>query len=531
MEIVRKTTKTPLEDEAPVEDSLEPLQDQTPSELGDELFGRICDLMSGRQSGGAPAAGSSGKVRPIQNGPNPGGGQGSAAGSAVLLSQMSTVQSGIRSETANISSSEFIENIEIDQNFIDRLQNTLVEERDRIYGSMDRRQIPEADNNVIELVGMLFEYMLKEEALPNVVKALLSRLHTPLLKVAVLDRQFFVKTKHPARKLLNDMTSAGIRWVDETQVDRSVFPKMKEIVDKILLDFDNDVTIFETLAEEFETHINELRQRAELIEKRTSEAANGQDKLLAARSRAQEEIKKLQRGKPIGASAHEFLQRLWSDKLTFILLRNPDATDSEDWQQTAALALRIINSCLPATTEQQREKRLLELDSLQQELRKTTKSLQQADREKLLLALFNRQKQVLETIDAECTAQVTENEPEPAAESVPESRPTIPELSAEQAAMIEKLKSIPFGTWFEFTDEADNRQRAKLSWRSTVTEKFMFVDQMGVKAAVISMQELTDNMLNGKVRTLSVDKKPFVDRALSAIHKMLDRGTRKTASA
>ena len=88
--------------------------------------------------------------------------------------------------------------------------------------------------------------------------------------------------------------------------------------------------------------------------------------------------------------------------------------------------------------------------------------------------------------------------------------------------MLEKLKDIPFGTWFEFHRTGKPKSRAKLSWRSTVTEKFMFVDQMGVKAAVISMRDLADCMLNGKVRIAVDEKKPFVDRALSAIHRMLD---------
>ena len=87
--------------------------------------------------------------------------------------------------------------------------------------------------------------------------------------------------------------------------------------------------------------------------------------------------------------------------------------------------------------------------------------------------------------------------------------------------MIEKLKSIPFGTWFEFQKPGNPKKRAKLSWRSTVTEKFMFVDQMGVKAAVVSMYELADCMLEGTVRVATAEKRPFVDRALNAIHRML----------
>jgi hypothetical protein len=45
---------------------------------------------------------------------------------------------------------------------------------------------------------------------------------------------------------------------------------------------------------------------------------------------------------------------------------------------------------------------------------------------------------------------------------------------------------------------------------------------MGIKAAVVCMHELADGVLNGTVRIVATEKKPFVDRALSAIHRMLD---------
>ena len=52
----------------------------------------------------------------------------------------------------------------------------------------------------IDLVGMLFEYMLSDEHLPDSVKALLSYLHTPFLKIAFIDKDFFEQPEHPARK-------------------------------------------------------------------------------------------------------------------------------------------------------------------------------------------------------------------------------------------------------------------------------------------------------------------------------------------
>ncbi len=541
IEIVEtQAADTEADDEAESDAGSEAYEDQDGSELGDEIFGRICELMSGRRThGAAPAANGRGNVSPIRGaggvpaggggGGGGGGGYGNAGGGSgdgpagssagtTLVSQISSLQHSVQGGGA-VSSADFIENIEVDEHLIENLQTTLADEREKIFRGVDRRKLSNADTDVIELVGMMFEYMLKEENLPNVVKALLSRLHTPLLKVAVVDRDFFTNNSHSARKLLNDMTAAGIRWVEESQADRGIFPKMKEIVDKVLLDFKEDISIFDELLADFTKATDELAQRANRVEQRTNEAANGQEKLQAARARAQKKLREICQGKAVADPARDFLQRIWADKLTFVLLRSEHGEDSEDWQQAITVAEDIIASVQPPAAEAERETRQQALGEMQQALRDKSSTLQQADKEKLLHSLFELQSKVVSGADVAHVIPVT---PEPEEEAHENVEDAVTGLSAEQEAMIEKLKTVPFGTWFEFQNPDKPKRRAKLSWRSTVTEKFMFVDQMGVKAAVISMHELADCMLAGSVHIATAEKKPFVDRALNAIHRMLD---------
>lgn len=521
-------------------------------DLGDELFGVICQLLAGRRRPGAgetatdtpgaavtpaPAAthAGAGTVTSLDRStaPSPGGapmppGDGSSP-HARLVGSISRAQSQLQSRAAAISSSEFIENIEVDNQLIDTLQQTLVQEREKILGETDRRRIPTADADVIDLVGMLFEFMLKEQQLPNVVKALLSRLHTPLLKVAIIDRQFFTRNRHPARRLLNEMTAAGIRWVNEQKPESGIFPKLEDIVDRVLRDFREDVSVFDDLLAELDAAIDELKRRAELVEKRTHEAANGQEKLQAARNRAQREIGDLIRGRVLPEATRSFLQRLIGDRLTFILLRENQAEHSEAWHHTLTVAAQVIDVSLPPLDENERVTRRDGLEALQQAVCELLGTTQQADKEALLQALFACQQEALRQpaqpapMTLRDSRAVAAEEPEPGKE---QPAPT----NKEEQALQERLLDIAFGTWFEFTDpHSDTRQRAKLSWRSNVTRKCMFVDQMGVKAAVISMSELARSMVAGTARIVEPDKKPFVDRALGAIHRMLARRVAATA--
>lgn len=556
---------TPIR-KADAEDEQNQLQEQSngsevEQELGDELFGRICDLLSTKRYSptGAPqaagphqAAGYPAQnyvVSHIQPGAPGTGGPGVAAtghpaastGSVTatypstgtgtgspLVTQIQTVQSQIQADAASMNSAEFISSIEVDENLISRLQQTLSDERKKIFGSVDPSQLPAADTNVIELVGMLFEYMLKEENLPDIAKALLSRLHTPLLKVAVIDRNFFTHNQYPARKLLNSMTGAGIRWIDTGNIERGIFPSMKTIVDRVLDEFVEDVSLFEQLVEKFEADVEKLHHRASTVEQRTNEAANGQEKLEAARDRVQQEILNLENTYNISEESREFLQRIWADKMTFILLRNPDGDQSDEWQDAVTLMATIIEFSRPPCSETERQQHGEKLAGHQQQIRTATQNLQQPEKEKLLIGMFSSQQNAL---DREPVDPPT---PTPAPQ-IEESRPEVAEeqSSAEKLATIERLKDVPFGTWFEFRKSAGSTQRAKLSWRSTITKKFMFVDQMGVKASVIGMHKLADGMLDGSVNILNSEneKSPFVDRALKAIHRVLDIGTSKAAHA
>ena len=64
-------------------------------------------------------------------------------------------------------------------------------------GSMGR-----TDEDTVNLVGMLFDYILNDRNLAIPMKALIGRLQIPMLKVAILDKTFFSRTSHPARQLV-----------------------------------------------------------------------------------------------------------------------------------------------------------------------------------------------------------------------------------------------------------------------------------------------------------------------------------------
>ena len=442
-----------------------------------------------------------------------------------ILGAIETIQLEYSAAEANQRfQQDVIENIGVDISLLERLKSTLAEERQRLYGGIDRRRVSGADADIIDLVGMLFEFMLQDDQLPNAVKALLSRLHTPFLKVAIIDRQLFTEKHHPGRRLLDAMAAAGTRWVAEDDLDRGIFPCMRNLVERILRDFTDDLSLFDELLEEFNAHLRDVEQKAQAIERRSVEAADGQARLQNARERATEEMNVVLRGAPLMPEALAFMRQVWLEKLTFILLREREGDASEAWKLAVKLAQTLIWSLTPTTDAPARDKLHEALPVLRAEVREGLEQLQaygRRDNDRMFAQLCNWQDQALnpmpESIPAPVPAVSTAQPPGPLAVVEPSLSPSV-------QAIAERLGQLAFDTWFEFSD-ADHRRphRLKLAWYSKISSNYMFVDAMGVKAAEYTRMDLASQLDSGRARILEFQNKAFLDRALETILTWLGR--------
>ncbi|KAF1068658.1 MAG: hypothetical protein GAK45_01298 [Pseudomonas citronellolis] len=138
------------------------------------------------------------------------------------------------------------------------------------------RVMGQVDEDVINLVSMLFEFILDDRTLPDSLKALIGRMQIPMLKVAVLDKTFFSRGSHPARRLLNEIASAALGWAEQSDLQRdSLYQKIEQVVMRLLNDFVDDPAVFAELLEDFIAFTGDERRRSELLEQRTRDAEEG----------------------------------------------------------------------------------------------------------------------------------------------------------------------------------------------------------------------------------------------------------------
>lgn len=425
--------------------------------------------------------------------------------------------------------------VEVDKQFVGQLKQAIGEQREQVLDALDREQLAPVDADLIDLIGMLFEYMLNDPVLPNSAKALISHLHTPYLKVALIDRRLLVSSDHPARRLLDEMVEAGSLWVEEGNPTRGIFPYIQRVVDRVLQEFSDDVRLFDELLEYFQRGVEEQRRRADTMEQRTQEAVRGRERLQLAKQRAAREVRALVARHPLPEPVLAFLHRNWLDVLAFVLLRNEGNGASAAWRAAVADARQLVNLFDPTLDDAALAPLLTDANPLCQRLQDGVRALGSYNRTGLdgLAAVLGEPRAWRERLLAGVPQPVVTSGEVSCALAAEQSGVGLrtgseesgdEHLSAEERAMVERLRKTRFGTWFEFAGaEGNPPRRIKLSWMSLMTSTCMFVDRAGMQAEIKTLRDLAREMLAGQARVVQKPEHPFIQRALVSIRKVLSQ--------
>ncbi|MDO3383416.1 DUF1631 family protein [Gilvimarinus algae] len=482
---------------------------------------RLLQTHLGVPGSSAPAAGGSGvaaaqagATTAVARGPQPSQGGGvTPLSSAPLMGAIGHLQHQVAESSHALAEAEM--------NEIQPLAVASVSQQ--LLAEMQKRgedEVRSDDMHTIELVGLLFEYILSDEQLPDSVKALLSYLHTPVLKLAFIDKEFFEKVDHPARVLLNQMAEAGARWISNDGTNQyNIYAKVRTTVFHILENFGNDVKVFAEALLEFSAYTRNVLRRQELMEKRAMEKARGEEKLREAKIQVNREISRRIDGKDLPSPVLLLLLLPWSDYLSFIILRY--GAESDSCRQALKVADDLLWSIEPKLLEVDKIRQLEVQDKLLQSLQSGFETIgyEQNKSRKLLDAVISLQKLALKS-------QKVEPAPEPmrakletmAAEKAGNVEKENSAATVEESQLIEKLKLIEFGTWLE--DERG--KRLKVAWYNHKTMHYMLVDQQGRKVSMTSALQLARAMIAGKLRVIAGSAKPFFERALENIYHSLN---------
>jgi hypothetical protein len=117
------------------------------------------------------------------------------------------------------------------------------------------------DKLTIELVGMMFDQVLRDSQVPAEIKAIISRMQFPVLKAALLDADFFASNTHPSRRLIDRIASTAIGWEPYGDENERYRAEVERVVRTVLEKFDKDIGIFDKLLVEFDNFVGEVAPR------------------------------------------------------------------------------------------------------------------------------------------------------------------------------------------------------------------------------------------------------------------------------
>jgi hypothetical protein len=403
------------------------------------------------------------------------------------------------------------------------------------------RSLGDADNDTIDVISMLFEYILDDYSLPDAMKALISRLQIPMLKVAIIDKSFFSKKVHPARRLLNSLAQAAVGWNDTgDRANDSLFNKIESIIKRILNEFHDDPGLFAELDDEFSNWWQKEQRGAEIAEQRTNQITRGKEQLKSAKQIVAEELNlRLQKQQVIPQAVMSILEDGWKDVLLLIYLRESD--QSKDWSVALDIVDRLLWSVQPKPEYSERQQLLRSIPELLRNVRERLNSISfdQHKMARLFKELQNCHIKVLRGGDA---GQVNTAGTEPVNHR--EIHFADSHLTADDSSHLDELaddatlkedefvrlaQGMELGVWLEIVNNG-SKVRVKLSWKSKVTDTYIFVNCKGMKVMEMTVSGLAKHLREGTAKTVEVSTTPIMDRALDAMLGAL-KNTSETSAA
>ncbi|HEX4975855.1 MAG TPA: DUF1631 family protein, partial [Pseudomonadales bacterium] len=218
----------------------------------------------------------------------------------------------------------------------------LNERQDQYVGSL----LSAADEDVLQLVAMLMNAFLADRYLPDQVKTSICHLQIPLIKVGIMDHTLFGERDHVARHFINELARVGVDNHGKSVLVREViYSKIEEVVQRILLDFGDDVSIFERELNDLQFYYKRALSHADHLENRAQLAETGREKAELGRRVVQQNLAMLSSDKYIPPVVQKILEECWSNLLLITLLQ--EGVESAAWQDHMLTAETLVSSVQP----------------------------------------------------------------------------------------------------------------------------------------------------------------------------------------
>ena len=425
--------------------------------------------------------------------------------------------------------------------------------------------ISDTDTLTLDIVALLFDYILKDLSIADAIKALIGRLQIPYLKVALLDKDLFSRKSHPARRLLDAMAEAAIGLGESSLAHDSLYEKITQVVDRVLADFDSNLELFGELLAEFEDFMQDELASTQRRTALSTQSLRTREKVVLAKMAVDEAVKARLAQAETREFVRQFVQDYWRQLL--IVTHVEAGPESETWRARLDVINELAWSVQTKTTPEEKKEltnrlpkllkalragmhelemepaicskfltmlasvhvvsvkqveeatlaeRKLERREQQQEATLATEQTEEAFVKQALNRLFARKSIEADELDIDLTAF----------EAAPSPAQSAEELVAENPAddvHIEQVMELDLGDWLDLVTRDGTSVRSRFTYISPVTGRYLFTDRQGNKAFDLNFDELVGFFRRGAATRVTSQPDPLFDRAIGALMGRLEQ--------
>lgn len=390
------------------------------------------------------------------------------------------------------------------------------------------------DEDIVDLIGLLFTRIRTDPCIPTPLQSMLARLHIPFLRTALKDPSLLHGASHPARELIDELGDLAIGWCPSSDPNDGLLKQIALTVEQLASHFQDDHPIaFADAIMDLRQHLEVQRHRAYLAEQRTIETAIGRERLTLSRNRVASLLQQRLRQHDPMPWVRQLLRGPWSNHLALTWLRHGE--NSPQFRQALEFVDELLWADAPHSArndpERLKQARQVLPDHLRQGLAGVTLHESEiSDLAQRLESFLDAQMQ-----DGDSPGFLYENDPTLTQsdfatqwkESLAEDQPTPTDLDPD---LLARLRSLPAGAWFEFRmSPQQDMERARLCWTSPYTGNNLFVNRNGLKVRDIAPEALAAEMESGLARLIEGNR--LLERTLRSLIDQLHQQNPAARSA
>lgn len=381
------------------------------------------------------------------------------------------------------------------------------------------------DAVLVDAVAMLFDVVFDDAAIPDHLKAQIARLQIPVLKAAMLDRNFFSQSNHPVRRMLDAIATLAVH-LPENEASNARLEAISQVVSRVLDSFQHDIAVFNSAATELEAMGSLLEDTVEEI----VDASLQQDIAQIKQSERAELapvivhdfINRTLKDQPVVDALREFLRRDWAQLLAMDYVN--EGEQGAHFNSHVETMRELVWSVQPKADMDARLMLVRILPGLLKRLREGVAEIdlpqKLCDRFFATLVILhanavrpNAQPVPLPDITPEEIKELAAAE-SAATEPPSEATPVAPEVEDEFTL---RARALNKGDWVEFHYDDSTLRWARLGWASGIKNTYLFSDQDGMNSFSISQNRLADKLRRGEA--VLVERKSITE---SAFGKLMD---------